>query len=214
MREKVKSKGFLVNGANMLHIAAARGYLHIVKWLVKMEWLSLKKLTVLGLSACHLALKNGFYTVGLYLLDLPELKTLNDSKGNSNQIYAIITDCNNFEREYKNRLMCRYFSTFLVQKATFSTFEFWLDKSGITEYFISRGDNLSDIRLNPRPVDCNNNKNFLDHFSTLFTEIVKSAMIFYGLDFVNWLISVYERSKVFYFFCLIICFTYHFNIEY
>jgi hypothetical protein len=196
MREKVKSKGFLVNGTNMLHIAAARGYLHIVKWLVKMEWLSLKKLTALGLSACHLALDNGFFTVGLYLLDLPEFKTLNDSKGKPNLVHAIITDCNHFEREYKNRLMCRYLSTYLVQKVTFSTFELVLDSSGLTEYFISSDQNLFDISLNPRQL-CDNNKDFSDHFSMLFTEIVKLAMAFYGLDFVNWLRSIYERSKVF-----------------
>jgi hypothetical protein len=175
----------------MLHLAAARGYLHIVKWLVKMEWLSLKKLTLCGMSPCHLALKYSRISVGLYLLDIPDMKDLKDSDGHNNHWYASHSTnkhFNQWEVAFRHIKGCRDLSLLLENKVEFKEFETILDDSEITDHF-SDSDNLCAIILD-REWNGDDDKDF----SGFFSSIIKSSIIIYELDFVQWLLGLYERS--------------------
>lgn len=209
MREKVKTKGFHVNGMNMLHISAACGYLHISKWLIKMEWISLKKLTLSGMSACHLALKYNHDSLGLYLLEISDLKDLRDSKGLSNYWYASNSTSEGlcqWALDFRKMAGCREMMLLIDKKAEFKEFEMVLDDSGITDHFLN-AENFTNIRLD---VQYYNKEDYLayfvdssqknwneyreileSNFSSFFSFVLQSAM---SLDFIRWLVGLYERK--------------------
>ena len=203
VKEKIK-KGFLVNGMNMLHIAAACGHLHIVKWFVTQRWYSLKKVTTNGMTACHLALKYNHAVVGVYLLGISEMKDIKDSDGKSNLWWTLQSTnvlLKKVAMEHSNLNSCEDLKLLIDNKVEFKEFEIVLNASGIRQYFFERGT-FYEIRpghvwaLQYGYYDKESfYESYKDDFSLFFSSIVMNAMVLYDDEFLHWLLELLHESK-------------------